>query len=310
MRGWWPDRRFEYGAVASSVMRTGTARNERRPDGANAVSLHWVDEGDPDGRTVVLVNGAGSTAVAWCRELIDPLLEAGYRVIRFDNRDVGRSTRLDSARGYLLGDMADDLGAVLDAVGVATADIVGRSMGGAIALTFAIARPERVRTMGLIYTSPCLGDPGAHGLPGPKLRVLEAMAEAAFQPPPADDAERIERSVAASRLFVGSRYPFDEAWARAEAEAELAHAPYAEPGHGPAVMASPSLVPALSSVGHPVLVVHGSEDPVVPVEHGRFLASALPNATYVELDGLGHELPPAASAEVAPLLLRHMALGT
>ena len=188
-------------------MRSGVAHN-------GEVELFWFDEGDPTADAVVLVNGAGSTAVMWCRELIDPLLAAGLRVVRFDNRDVGRSTRMPADADYTIPDLADDLAAVLDDLGVATAHLLGRSMGGMTIMQFAATRPERVRTMTLIYTTPAFADAGDLGLPGPQEHVLEAMAEAAFEPPPTTDAERIERRVKDTHLYVGTRYPVDEAWVR------------------------------------------------------------------------------------------------
>lgn len=277
-------------------MRSGVAHN-------GEVELFWFDEGDPTADAVVLVNGAGSTAVMWCRELIDPLLAAGLRVVRFDNRDVGRSTRMPADADYTIPDLADDLAAVLDDLGVATAHLLGRSMGGMTIMQFAATRPERVRTMTLIYTTPAFADAGDLGLPGPQEHVLEAMAEAAFEPPPTTDAERIERRVKDTHLYVGTRYPVDEAWVRQEAADEVAHAPHAEPGHGVAVMRSESLVPALPSLTQPALVLHGTADPIVDVAHGRFLAQRLPDATYVEFEGLGHEMPPAFCTEIAPMVL-------
>lgn len=284
-------------------MRTGTAHN-------GSVELHWVGEGAVDAPTVVLVNGAGSTSVTWCRELIDPLLDAGHQVVRFDNRDVGRSTRLPPTAPYTVADMAADLVAVLDATTTDAAHVVGRSLGGAIALTAALDHADRVASLGLIYTSPCMAQAREHGLPGPQRRILEHMEEQAFAPPPASDDERVERAVAVSRVFAGDRYPFDERWARAEAEADAAHAPFAEPGHGVAVMASPSLVPRLGEIAQPALVLHGTADPIIDITHGRLLADRLRNATLLELDGLGHEMPPAFCAEIVPPLLDLFAAAT
>ena len=277
-------------------MRTGTAPN-------GDVELYWIDEGTPSDPAVVLVNGAGSTSVMWCRELIDPLLAAGYRVVRFDNRDVGRSTRVGHTVNYFISDLAADLGVVLDTLGVEAAHLVGRSMGGMINMSFSASHPHRVLTSTLIYTSPAFSDAVGHGLPGPKNFVIEAIADAAFAPRPTHDAERIERRVEETRLYSGTRYPFNEGWARAEAEADTAHAPYAEPSHAPAVMASPSLVPLLGSLTQPTLVLHGTADPIIDVAHGRFLDERLVNSSLIEYEGLGHEMPPAFCTEaVSPIL--------
>jgi pimeloyl-ACP methyl ester carboxylesterase len=281
-------------------MQTGTTDN-------GDVELYWMAEGPDDAPAVVFVNGAGSSAVMWCRELIDPLLDAGYRVIRFDNRDIGRSTRLPSDVVYAIPDLAADLAAAMDAAGVERAHLLGRSMGGMTIMAFAAAWPERVRTMTLIYTTACLGDAAEHGLPGPQQKVLDAMADAAFAPPPADEADRIERRVADTELYAGTRYPFDEDWARAEATAEAHHAPHAEPGHGPAVMRSDSLVPVLGRLTQPTLVLHGTEDPIIDIAHGRFLDARLPNSALVEYEGLGHEMPPPFCTEIVGVVTELLA---
>ena len=152
--------------------------------------------------------------------------------------------------------------------------------------------------MTLIYTTPAFADAAEHGLPGPQQHILDAMAEAAFEPAPTTDEERIERRVTDTQLYVGTRYPYDAEWVRREARDEVAHAPYAEPAHGVAVMRSDSLVPALGSLRQPALVLHGTADPIIDVAHGRFLAERLPNGSYIEYDGLGHEMPPAFCREI------------
>ena len=262
------------------------------------VDLFWIDEAPRDGLVVALVSGAGSTAVMWCRELIDPLIDAGFRVLRFDNRDVSRSTRVRADVGYTIDDLAADLAAVLDAADVQTVHLLGRSMGGMTAMSFAAAQPTRVCTMTLIYTTPCMADAAEHDLPGPQPEILEALAEAAFAPRPADDDERIERHVADSRRYAGTRYTFDDHWARDAGVADVAHGPFAEPGHGTAIMCSESLVPVLSILTQPTLILHGTADPIIDIAHARFLDTALPNSTLIEFDGLGHEMPPLFCAEI------------
>ena len=281
-------------------MRTGTATN-------GDIDLYWIDEGPVEGPVAVLVNGAGSTAVMWCRELIDPLIAAGKRVVRFDNRDVGRSTRVGPEVEYTVADLASDLAAVLDHLAIDAAHLMGRSMGGMTVLAFAEVMPHRVRSLTLVYTSPCLGEPHTYGLPGPQRAALEAMAEAAAAPPPETDDERIAARVEETRLFTGTRYRFDRAWATAEATADVAHAPHAQPAHGLAVMRSPSAVDGLAAIACPTLVVHGTHDPIIDVAHGRFLAQRIPGARLVELEGLSHEMPPAMCDEIIDDVLAIMA---
>lgn len=281
-------------------MRTGTAVN-------GDIDLYWIDEGPVDGPVAVLVNGAGSTSVMWCRELIDPLIDAGMRVVRFDNRDVGRSTRVGLEVEYTVADLAADLAAVLDHLGIDAAHLMGRSMGGMTVLAFAEAMPRRVLSLTLVYTSPCLAEPHTYGLPGPQRAALEAMAEAAAAPPPATDDERIAARVEETRLFTGSRYTFDRDWAHAEAAADVAHAPHAQPAHGLAVMRSPSAVDGLAAIACPTLVIHGTEDPIIDVSHSRFMARHIPGARLIELAGMSHEMPPAMCDEIIADVLAVMA---
>ena len=170
-------------------------------------------------------------------------------------------------------------------------------------MQFAASHPARVSSMTLIYTTPAFADAADHGLPGPQQHILDAMAEAAFDPPPKTDEERIERRIKDTQLYVGTRYPYDADWVRQEAEDEAAHAPHAEPGHGIAVMRSDSLVPVLGSLTQPALVLHGNADPIIDVAHGRFLAQRLPNASYLEYEGLGHEMPPPFCREIVDPVL-------
>ncbi|MEM7286539.1 MAG: alpha/beta hydrolase [Actinomycetota bacterium] len=272
-------------------MRTGVATN-------GDVELFFFDEGDPAATPVMFVNGAGSPSVMWCRALIDPLLDAGFRVVRFDNRDLGRSSRIPADQSYVIADLADDVAAVMDRVGIDRAHLLGRSMGGMTIMQLAASSPDRVLSMTLIYTTPAFADAQDHGLPGPQQHILDAMAEAAFEPAPKSDQERIDRRVKDTQLYVGTRYPYDADWVRREAEDEVAHAAYAEPAHGIAVMRSDSLVPILGSLTQPALVLHGTADPIIDVTHGRFLADRLPNAAYLEYEGLGHEMPPPFCTEI------------
>ncbi len=254
---------------------------------------------------MLLVNGMGSTSVTWSRALVDPLLEAGIAVVRFDLRDVGRSTRLPSMTPYTLADLAADAIAVLDHWELSAAHVLGRSMGGSVCIEAALAAPERVTTLTLAYSSAALM-PSDDGLPPPEDWVIDAAAEALFAPPPASDGERIERIVAESQRYAGTRHPFDVEAARAEAAAEVAHAPHGDHGHGVAVLSSPSRVGDLARIAVPTLVLHGTADPVVPIAHGRLLAARIPRARLVEFEGLGHEMPAAWCREIAPEVLRHI----
>lgn len=281
-------------------LREDVARND-------AIELYTLLEtpDDANGETVLLVSGMGSTSVTWSRALVDPLLHAGYAVVRFDLRDVGRSTRPPAMDVYTLVDLASDALAVLDHWSVDRAHILGRSMGGSIAIELALDAADRVHTLTLAYSSAALM-PSDDGLPPPEDWVIEAGAEMMFAPPPRTPDERIERIVAEAELFAGTRHPFDADAARAEATAEVAHAPHAEHAHGIAIVSSSSRVPDLGRIQVPTLVLHGTADPVVPVAHGRLLAQRIPGARIIEYEGLGHEMPAAWCDEIVPEVLAHL----
>lgn len=274
------------------AMTEGTARNDD-------VELYWVAEGEPETGTVLLINGGGSTSPMWCRELIDPMLDAGYRVARFDNRDIGRSTWL-SGVDYNMCDMADDAAAVLQVLGADQAHIVGRSMGGLVAQWLAVHHPAVTASLSLIYTTPSLTD---DRLPKSQPSVRRQTASEAQEPATAEDRMKIRTG--SNRFYSGTRYPYDEPWSTAEARAEADHAPWNLPGHFGAVRRTPSLIDRLAEIEAPAIVIHGDADPIVPVEHGRFLGANLPHADYHEFTGLSHELPPAFCTEITPLLLAH-----
>lgn len=275
---------------SSVTIREGTASN-------GEVNLYWVAEGDQGHPTVLLVNGAGSTSPLWSRQLVDPILAAGFQVVRFDNRDIGRSTWMPETK-YTLQDMADDTAAVLDAAGATQAHIFGRSMGGMTAQWLAVTHPDRVRSLVLLYTSPGIVDERL-----PRSQPSVAAQSAAEAAAPATDEARSKIRHASNEFYAGSRYEFDREWSLAEAKAEVDHAPWNLPGHFAAVLRTPSLIDRLGEISAPTLVLHGDEDPIVPVEHGRFLAESIEGAIYHEFEGLSHELPPAFCDEITPTVI-------
>jgi pimeloyl-ACP methyl ester carboxylesterase len=267
----------------------------------------WVeDDGDPGAPAVLLLNGSDATVLRWPAALITTLVDAGYRVVRFDTRDCGLSTKIDPDDPYRLEDLAADALGVLDAVGVDRAHVVGYSMGGAVAQVLALDHPDRVRTLTLIAATPGAGD---DRLPDPEEWFVHRMAERLFEPPPRDADGRAAWVVDLYRLLAGDRYPFDETTQRTLAEAEVARSWYPESGHGIAVNASPSRLDRLGTISAPTLVVHGTRDPVYAIEHGEALAAAIPAAQLVRVEGLGHEVPAAFAPELADRLLALFAQG-
>jgi pimeloyl-ACP methyl ester carboxylesterase len=269
-----------------------------------SVELHVEAFGPVDGEPVLLLSGADAQCTRWTPAFVDPLVGAGHRVVRFDNRDCGLSTKLPSDVGYTLDDLAADACRVLDGEGIDAAHLVGRSMGGMVAQVMALDHPDRVRSLTLLCSTPGLGD---DRLPPPEDRLIDEMTERLFAAPPSDHVGKVAWLVALDQLFIGRRYPFDEAAAVLVADADVTRCWFPETGHGPAVNSSPSRLDRLGDIGARTLVVHGTADPVFPVEHGIALADGIPGADLWLVEGLGHEVPDACLPELLPKVLKHLA---
>jgi pimeloyl-ACP methyl ester carboxylesterase len=242
--------------------------------------------GERSDPAVVLLHGAGNSMMAWDAELCEAIAGRGRFVIRLDSRDAGQSARPPGAGPYSMHDMTADVVALLDALALPAATLIGASQGGMTAQIVAVEHPARVEGLVLISITP-----GGDDLPGP--------VEGAFgpDPEPPDWADR----AAVARYLVELERPyggraFDEALMTRIAERTVDHAadiaaqlrfPFeVEPG--------PPVRERLGEVRAPAVVVHGTDDPAFPPEHGRALAAAIPGARLLELDGFGHATLPRA----------------
>ena len=261
----------------------------------------WVElDGDASGAAIVLLGGADASVLRWPPALVSALVDAGRYVVRVEHRDSGLSAKIDPDAPYRLEDMALDVVGALTALGVDAADVLGYSMGGAVAQVLALEHPQTVRSVVLVATTPGAGD---ERLPPPEDWFVERMADRIFAPPPRTTEARIEWTVELYRLLAGDRYPFDEATQAALAAAEIERCWYPESGHGVAVNASPSRYDRLGEISVPTLVVHGSRDPVYPLDHAFTLGAKIPGAETIVWHGLGHEIPPAFADQLATLVL-------
>jgi len=254
-----------------------TARN-------GAVEIYYEHFGDPRAPTLLLINGLGSQclnyAVEWCQMFCDE----DYHVVRFDNRDVGLSTKAEDTE-YTLADMADDAVAVLDAVGVEKAHVMGCSMGGMIAQRLALDHPDRLLSMTSVMSR--TGEAG-YGESSPE--ALEFLLA-----PPAPTREAyIERQVAAHHVY-GSKPEWlddDALRDRAAAAYDRCFCPEGVGRQMKAIGHDGSRSQELAELDLPVLVLHGSRDTLIDPSGGRRTAEVIPAARYVEIDGMGHDYPP------------------
>jgi pimeloyl-ACP methyl ester carboxylesterase len=247
---------------------------------ANGIELWYEDFGEITDPHVVLIMGANATALVWDASFYEPIVDAGYHVVRFDNRDEGLSQWFDAAHPYTLDDMAADTIGLMDALSIDRAHLVGVSMGGMIGQVVALRYPERVLTLTSICSSPGASD---GRLPSPPPAIIELM----MAPFPDTRAEQVEWHLAGYRAMAGS-WPFADAHHRARFEADLDRGFNPSPGHGMAVYASGSRLETLADLDLPVLVIHGDADPLLPFEHGAATADAIPGARLLVLPGAGH----------------------
>jgi pimeloyl-ACP methyl ester carboxylesterase len=265
---------------------------------ANGIEIEYETFGDPAAPVLLLITGLGAQMISWDDAFCVQLAGRGFHVIRFDNRDSGLSTILDEAGypdiagafsgnaqpAYQLDDLAADAAGLLDALGIGAAHVVGASMGGFIAQLVAINHPDHV----LSLTSIMSGPSGADEIP-PKPEGAAVLIAA----PPATREERIEQAMSFRRVLLGSRDPFDEAFERARATRAIDRA-YYPIGVGRqlvAILAAKSRLERLKQVCVPTLVIHGVDDVLVPVENGRLVAEAVPDARLIEIEGMGHDVP-------------------
>lgn len=251
----------------------------------------WYETfGDPANPTLLMVNGLGSQSSnyqdAWC----EMFAAEGLHVVRFDNRDVGLSTSFagapvgEAGNAYVLTDLAADAIAVLDAVGVERAHVMGLSMGGMIVQTIAIEHPERLLSMTSVMSS--TGEP-EYGQSAP-----EAFAQ--LTAPPATDREsHVQRWIDGLRIW-GSPEFFDEARLRADAERSFdrAFTPDGTTRQFMAIRASAPRAERLREVSVPTLVMHGSADTLITPSGGERTAELIPGARFVLIEGMGHDYPP------------------
>lgn len=286
----------------------------------NGIELEYEVVGNPADPPLLLIMGLGGQLLAWDDDFVLGLARRGHFVIRYDNRDVGLSTRLDDAPAfpvavllakraageaiegaYALGDMADDAAALLDHLGIDSAHVVGASMGGMIAQALAVRHPRRVRTLVSIMSS--TGNPE---VPPAKPAAMARLAT----PAPAERNAYIEHMLASQNVLSGSGFPHDPEATRKLAGRlfDRAFYPAGVARQVAAILSSGSRKDALAAVRAPTLVIHGLEDPLVPVEGGLDTHDAIAGSELLLINGLGHNLPRGVWPTVLDAIQKHVAL--
>ena len=294
-----------------------THHPERMIEG-NGIEICTDAFGDPADPCILLVMGAGASMLRWEADLCSLLADGGRFVIRYDNRDTGRTTSCPLGEpNYTLADMAADGVAVLDAYGIDRAHIAGASMGGMITQLIGLNHPERVLTLTPIMSTPDPGatleasdafEGGAHtqSLSPPKPHILEAIAAmAGLDWTDRDTVIGVQLQMA--RALAGSKYPddglLDEDFFAADFDRARNYA--SSFNHGPAIAQSEPWAHRLKDLDIPTLVIHGNDDPILPYDHGQALHAAIPGSTMLTMDGVGHELPRPVWDEVIQAVLDH-----
>jgi pimeloyl-ACP methyl ester carboxylesterase len=287
---------------------TAPARDKRTVR-ANGVDICLETFGDSADPAMLLIMGSSAAMEWWDDEFCHRLADAGRCVIRYDHRDTGESTIYEpGAPGYTGADLTDDAVGLLDALELERAHVVGISMGGGIAQEVAIDHPDRVESVTLIATSPAVPRPGKPPLP-PMSAEAQARFAAISEPDWSDRAAVIDYMIELERACEGS-LAFDEARFRNYAERA-----YDRTKNVRSMLTNHDLIHGsdspkerrLDDLRAPTLVIHGTEDPLFPREHGVALADEIPGAELLTVEGMGHELPSAVWDRVVPAILEHTA---
>lgn len=283
----------------------------------NDIEIVYDSFGKHSDPPMLLIMGLSMQMIGWDELFCEELAKRGYWVIRFDNRDVGLSTKFEEAgipdlmelmmksqqgeaieAPYTLSDMTADAVGLLDVLNISTAHIVGASMGGMIGQTIAINYPERVKTLTSIMSS--TGNPE---LPEPEPEALSILITI----PPSERAENIEQSVEAWRVLNGPKFSLDEELIRERAGRafDRCYYPAGSVRQMSAILASGSRKEDLRNVKAPTLVIHGDADPLVPIEGGKETASSIPGAELLIIEGMGHSIPVEVALRIIEAIAQH-----
>ena len=306
----------------------------------NNIELWYEQFGDPSNETVLLIMGANANCKQWDQEFIDNLVSHNLHVVRFDNRDVGKSTWIGKEPTYMmflkilpsfllkkivnsifglavdnegkfkfnasasvkynLLDMAKDAISLMEALCIEKAHIIGASMGGMITQIIALEYPEKVMSITPIMTSPGIQN---ESLSGPTKDLLEAIKKSFIFNLKGRSEDGV---VEIYRQLTGSRFPFNEQEFREKLKPIIAHGNNPFSLHGAAVSASPDRTSRLNEIDVPTLVIHGTEDAILPLDHGIALADGIRDSKRMIMEGVGHEIPLELMSEIISAIIENI----
>lgn len=285
---------------------------------ANGIEIHYEEQGDKDAPVMLLIMGFGAQLTLWPDELVEALASRGFRVICYDNRDIGLSHKFDGVKApglvrmtllsklglkpkvpYTLADMADDGAGLLDTLGIEKAHIVGASMGGMIAQHFVSRHADKCLSLTTIFST--TGNPK---LPPAKPEAMKALVT---RPDSTDEEVLVEHGMMVARTIGSPGYPTEDERLRERTTASVRRSFYPEgpTRHLSAIVADGDRRGMLKDVTVPTLVLHGEDDPLVPCEGGRDTAASIPGAKLKTIPGWGHDLPLELVDELADAIAGH-----
>jgi pimeloyl-ACP methyl ester carboxylesterase len=285
---------------------------------ANGIEIHYEEQGDKTAPPMLLIMGFGAQLTLWPDELVEALASLGFRIIRYDNRDIGLSHKFDGVKApglvkmtllsklglkpkvpYTLADMADDGAGLLDTLGIEKAHIVGASMGGMIAQHFVSRYADKCLSLTTIFST--TGNPK---LPPAKPEAMKALVT---RPDSTDEEVLVEHGMMVARTIGSPGYPTEEERLRERTTASVRRSFYPEgpTRHLSAIVADGDRRGMLKDVTVPTLVLHGEDDPLVPCEGGRDTAASIPGAKLKTIPGWGHDLPLELVDELADAIAGH-----
>ncbi len=286
---------------------------------ANGIQLEYETFGDPTAPAILLIMGLGGQLILWPESFCRALAGAGYCVIRYDNRDVGLSSKIEHAgkvklfragvlstlrlpvsAPYNLDDMAADALGLMEALKLRQAHVVGISMGGMIGQILAAKHEVRVKSFVSI-----MSHSGNPRLPGPRLEVRLRLVR---RPALLDRESLIQYGMQTWRLIGSPGFPSEDAVLRAKVEQSFdrSHYPRGLARQTVAILASGSRVPILRRITAPTLIIHGAEDPLVPIAAAHDLKKHIPQARLETISGMGHDLPAQVMPRITDLILGHI----